>query len=265
MCKVDGVVGVPLERGVAVWREVDHFDSWFPGCHSSRQVEAFNMADRSLYLAMGNIPGLLSDAFLRCWATSLLGSQGGGEEEGGENTIKNNNNNNNNNNEEEEAEKKKKKKKNTSGESDEQQEGILIVGRSVTEEETKKSTDPLELDNTVLKYEPKASNVNRLAITKLKIFLQPKAREKVRICLVISVALGFWLPQWLLSLVFRVTLGVILSSCEDATRRVTRAIESGDPGSDPRAAAIEKDKEFYTDFLLPRLESFYERKGWGGK
>ena len=212
------------------------------------------MADRSLYLAMGNIPGLLSDAFLRCWATSLLGDSG--EPAGsGSNSSNNNNNSNNSNN--------SSKRRNRSNSSNSvEQEGILIVGRSVTEEETEESTDPEELDNTVLKYEPKASNVNRLAITKLKIFLQPKAREKVRICLVISVALGFWLPQWLLSLVFRVTLGVILSSCEDATRKITEAIESGDPHSDPRAAAIEKDKEFYQDFLLPRLESFYRRKGW---
>ena len=201
---------------------------------------------------MGNIPGLLSDAFLRCWATSLLGDSSNSSNSSSSSSSSSSSNSSDRSN-----------RSNSSDSSNSaEQEGILIVGRSVTEEETEESTDPEELDNTVLKYEPKASNVNRLAITKLKIFLQPKARERVRICLVISVALGFWLPQWVLSLVFRVTLGVILSSCEDATRKITKAIESGDPHSDPRAAAIEKDEEFYQDFLLPRLESFYRRKGW---
>ena len=63
--RICGVVHAPIERGVAVWHEVDYYTSWFPGCERSEEIESMSDTDKVLILRMGHLPGLKTEFYVR--------------------------------------------------------------------------------------------------------------------------------------------------------------------------------------------------------
>jgi len=136
---------------------------------------------------------------------------------------------------------------------------LLIAAKSIDETHQSDSLLSQMPEGYEIPPPPKRFGSARVDIRYFQGSIQALSATSAKTLLVLNLdpKVGRLIPKWAIEFIMKKMYGVILSTIQRVARRVVM-----NPVKSPHAQRIREDKEFYSDYLLPKMIQYCEELNW---